>query len=259
MPDENGAVEIEALWQRPDKGLQLLRPPRIGLYASYVPCIEEGWTRYLFDEYGFKYVSLADRDIREGGLSSRFDCIIIPHQEIRQIHRGHNRTHHSPRFAGGLGDVGVDRLRDFAERGGTIIGWDNSASFLVRYLELPAVNPLAKLSHSQFFAPGSLLSIEVDTRHPLGWGMPETAAALFMKGAAYKLDKGTVVATYSERDTLLNGWLIGADKIAGLAALSTIPLGLGQVVLFGFRPHFRAQARGTYKLMFNSVYQSGAS
>ena len=259
MLGENEAVQIEALWERPDKGLQLLRPPRIGLYASYVPCIEEGWTRFLFDEYGFKYVSLADRDIREGGLSSRFDCIIIPHQEIRQIHRGLNRTHHSPHFSGGLGDVGVDKLRDFAERGGTIIGWDNSASFLVRYLDLPAVNPLAKLSHSQFFAPGSLLNIEVDTQHPLGWGMPETAAALFMKGPAHKLDKGTVVATYSERDTLLNGWLIGADKIAGLAALSTIPLGLGQVVLFGFRPHFRAQARGTYKLMFNALYQSGAA
>ena len=259
MSEENGAVQVQPLWERPDKGLQMLRAPRIGLYASYVPCIEEGWTRFLFDEYGFKYVSLADRDIREGGLSSRFDCIIIPHQEIRQIHRGLNRTHHSPHFSGGLGDVGVDRLRDFAERGGTIIGWDNSASFLVRYLELPAVNPLAKLSHSQFFAPGSLLNIEVDTNHPLGWGMPETAAALFMKGPAHKLDKGTVVATYSERDTLLNGWLIGADKIAGLAALSTIPLGLGQVVLFGFRPHFRAQARGTYKLMFNALYQSGAA
>ena len=259
MLGENEEVQIEALWERPDKGLQLLRPPRIGLYASYVPCIEEGWTRFLFDEYGFKYVSLADRDIREGGLSSRFDCIIIPHQEVRQIHRGLNRTHHSPHFSGGLGDVGVDRLRDFAERGGTIIGWDNSASFLVRYLELPAVNPLAKLSHSQFFAPGSLLNIEVDTNHPLGWGMPKTAAALFMNGTAYKLDKGTTVATYSEQDTLLNGWLIGADKIAGLAALSTIPLGLGQVILFGFRPHFRAQARGTYKLMFNSLYQSGAA
>ena len=259
MSEDNGAVQIEALWQRPDESLQLLRAPRIGLYASYVPCIEEGWTRYLFDEYGFKYVSLADRDIREGGLSSRFDCIIIPHQEVRQIHRGLNRTQHSPRFSGGLGDVGVDRLRDFAERGGTIIGWDNSASFLVRYLELPAVNPLAKLSHSQFFAPGSLLNIEVDTKHPLGWGMPETAAALFMKGPAHKLDKGTTVATYSEQDTLLNGWLIGADKIAGLAALSTIPLGLGQVILFGFRPHFRAQARGTYKLMFNALYQSGAA
>ena len=259
MSDENGSVQIEALWQRPSKGLQLLRPPRVGLYASYVPCIEEGWTRFLFDEYGFKYTSLADRDIREGGLSSRFDCIIIPHQEVRQIHRGLNRTQHSPRFSGGLGDVGVDSLRDFAERGGTIIGWDDSASFLARYLDLPIVNPLAKLSHSQFFAPGSLLNIEVDTRHPLGWGMPENAAALFMKGTAYTLEKGTVVATYSEQDTLLSGWLIGADKIAGLAALATVPLGLGQVILFGFRPHFRAQARGTYKLLFNSVYQSGAS
>ena len=259
ISDENGSVQIEALWQRPDEDLQFLRPPRIGLYASYVPCIEEGWTRFLFDEYGFKYTSLVDSDMREGGLASRFDCIIIPHQEIRQIHRGLNRTQHSPRYSGGLGDVGVDRLRDFAERGGTIIGWDNSASFLVRYLELPATNPLAKLSHSQFFAPGSLLNIEVDNRHPLGWGMPETAAAMFMKGAAYTLKKGTTVATYSEQDTILNGWLIGADKIAGLAALVTIPLGLGQVMLFGFRPHFRAQARGTYKLLFNSVYQSGAA
>ena len=81
MSEENGAVQVQPLWERPDKGLQMLRAPRIGLYASYVPCIEEGWTRFLFDEYGFKYVSLADRDIREGGLSSRFDCIIIPHQE----------------------------------------------------------------------------------------------------------------------------------------------------------------------------------
>ncbi len=256
---ENASVQIEALWQRPKEGLQLLRPPRIGLYASYVPSIEEGWTRFLFDQYGFEYTSLADRDIREGGLASRFDCIIIPHQEIRQIHRGLNRTQHSPRYSGGLGDVGVDRLKDFAESGGTIIGWDNSANFLVRYLELPAVNPLAKLPHSQFFAPGSLLNIEVDTRHPLGWGMSETAAAMFMKGSAYELERGTVVATYSEQDTLLDGWLIGADKIAGLAALAIIPLGLGQVILFGFRPHFRAQARGTYKLLFNSIYQSGAA
>ena len=134
-------------------------PPRIGLYASYVPCIEEGWTRFLFDEYGFKYVSLADRDIREGGLSSRFDCIIIPHQEIRQIHRGLNRTHHSPHFSGGLGDVGVDksqglrgtwrndhRMGQLSQLPGSISGASRSQS-AGQAVSLPVLRPRKPSQH----------------------------------------------------------------------------------------------------------------
>ena len=148
-------------------------------------------------------------------------------------------------------------MREFAERGGTIICWDDSARFLTRRLGLAVNNPLARLSHSEFFAPGSLLSIEVDTEHPIGYGMPERAAALFMNGPAYEAADGEAVARFSREDTLLSGWLIGADKIGGLAALAAVPLGLGKVAAFGFRPHFRAQARGTYKLLFNAVYGSG--
>ncbi len=249
-------LDVLPLWRRPDEGLKLMRPPKIGLYSSYVPCIEEGWTRFLFDDYEFRYFSLVDRDVREGGLSGRFDCIIVPHQSIRHIHRGFSSTTHSPRFSGGLGDLGVERLKEFAERGGTLIGWDDSARFLVRHLELPVRNALSSLSPSHFFAPGSLLKIEVDTCNPIGFGMPRSAAALFTNGPAYRAEKSTEVARFSEEDTLLGGWLIGRDKIAGLSALVTIPVGLGRVVLFGFRPHFRAQARGTYKLLFNSVYHS---
>ena len=249
-------ISVEALWHRPSEGLRLMRPPRIGLYASYVPCIEEGWTRFVFDEYGFKYTSLVDSDVREERLDTLFDCVIVPHQLVRQLYRGFSRAHYSSKFAGGLGDRGVAALRQFAERGGTIIAWDDSARFLSRRLELPVSNPLARLTNSEFFAPGSLLSIEVDTDHPLGFGMPDRAAALFMNGPAYRVDKGTVVAKFSSESTLLSGWLIGEKRIKGLSALASIPLGLGKVVLFGFRPHFRAQARGTYKLLFNSIYHS---
>ena len=256
LSGEERGVSVEPIWRRPEEALKLLQPPRIGVYASYVPCIEEGWTRFVFDDYGFEYASLVDGDIREGHLDSRIDCLIVPHQTIRQLHRGFSRAHYSSRFSGGLGDRGVESLREFAERGGTIIGWDESARFLVWRLELAAKNPLARLSHSEFFAPGSLLDISIDTRHPIGYGMPEACAALFMNGPAYEVERGSVVARFRERDTLLSGWLIGADRIAGLAALAEIPLGLGRVILFGFRPHFRAQARGTYKLLFNSVYHS---
>ncbi len=258
MADSAG-LDVEPLRHRPLEKLDLMRPPRIGVYASYVPSIEEGWTRFVFDDYGFSYTSLVDGDIREGRLDSRFDCIIVPHQAVRHLHRGFNRAYYSPRFSGGLGDRGVDGLREFAERGGTIVAWDDSARFLVRQLNLPAANPLGALSHSEFYAPGSLLRISIDTSHPIGFGMPQSAAALFMNGPAYKVVKGVVVASYATEDALLSGWLIGADRIAGLAALAAIPLGLGQVVLFGFRPHFRAQARGTYKLLFNTVYHSAIS
>ncbi len=257
---DGGAVDILQdifpLWERPEDSLELARPPRIGVYSSYVPCIEEGWTRFVLDDYGFPYTSLVDSDIREGNLEARFDCVLIPHQAVRQIHRGFNRAYYASRFSGGLGDRGLQNLREFAERGGTIIAWDDSARLLVRRLQLPATNPLAGISHSDFFAPGSLLRIRIDTGHPLGFGMPETAAALYMNGPAYRLEQGAVVASFSEEDTLLSGWLIGAQHIRGLSALASIPMGMGEFVLFGFRPHFRAQTRGTYKLLFNALYSA---
>ncbi len=256
VADSDSSVDIEALWHRPSEGLKLMRPPRIGLYASYVPCIEEGWTRFVFDQYGFEYTSIVDQDVREERLDTRFDCIIVPHQLVRQLYRGFSRAHYSSKFSGGLGDRGVAALKQFVERGGTIIAWDDSARFLSRRLDLPVSNPLARLTNSEFFAPGSILSIEVDTDHPIGFGMPEHAAALYMNGPAYRVQKGTVIASFSRDDTLLSGWLIGQQRIAGLSALASVPMGLGRAILFGFRPHFRAQARGTYKLLFNSVYHS---
>ena len=249
-------IDVEALWHRPSEGLKLMRPPRIGLYASFVPCIEEGWTRFVFDQYGFEYTSIVDNDVREESLDARFDCIIVPHQLVRQLHRGFSRAHYSSKFSGGLGDRGVAALKQFVERGGTIIAWDDAARFLSRRLELPVSNPLAKLTSSEFFAPGSLLRINVDSCNPIGFGMPEHASALYMNGPAYRVQNGTVVARFSEDETLQSGWLIGQHRIAGLSALASIPYGLGKAVLFGFRPHFRAQARGTYKLLFNSIYHS---
>ncbi len=257
LSDSMGKIDVRPLWRRPSEGLALIEAPRVGVYASYVPCIEEGWTRFVFDEYGFAYESLVDGDMREGRLDARFDCVIVPHQSIRQLHRGFSRSHYASRFSGGLGERGIAGLREFAERGGTIIAWDDSARFVSHRLELGTRNPLARLTHSEFFAPGSLLSINVDTSHPIGFGMPSKAAALYMNGPAYRVENGTAVASYSKIDTLLSGWLIGQRRIAGLAAVASIPLGLGKCVLFGFRPHFRAQARGTYKLLFNAIYHSG--
>jgi len=254
----NAAAKLNVSVTRLDPGIRLpaepLRAPRIGIYRSHVPSTEEGWTRFVLDEYGFDYTSLVDGEVRNGGLAERFDVIVIPHQTVRQIHRGFSSASYAAEFAGGLGDVGAESIRDFASSGGTVVAWDGAARFAIRHMDLPVANALAGLTNTQFFAPGSLLEMHVDAHHPVGYGMPGRAAALFMDGPAFSVGEGSVIAAYSPDAPLLSGLLIGSDNIAGHAAAVSVPYGQGQVILFGFRPHFRAQARGTYKMLFNSLY-----
>ena len=255
---EEQLLTFDAVSELPTVDNHQLRLPRVGIYKSYVPTAEEGWTRFIFEDYGFAYTSLLDEDVKEGGLAERFDSILIPHQSVRHIHRGHDRSSYDPQYSGGLGEKGADNLRDFVQRGGTLIAWDGGARYAIQHLDLPVRNALAGLSHSDFFAPGSLLRVMLDTSHPIVYGMPEQAAAMFVNSPAFDGRKARVVGKYPQHNPLLSGWIVHPEKLYGKSALITVSLGKGEVVLMGFRVHFRAQARGTYKLLFNSLFYSAA-
>ena len=251
------AVESVSDLERPDAERLVMGKPRIGVYKSYVASVEEGWTRYVLDGYGFEYASLLDEEVREGGLRDRFDSVVLPHQMVRHIHRGHRDSYYDPKYSGGLGEKGAERLREFVEQGGTLITWDGSARYAIRHLELPVRNVLADLKRSDFYCPGSLLAVLLDAGHPIAYGMPRLSAVMFYDSPAFDIRRGRVVAKYPLRNPLFSGMLVGPEKLYNRTALASVPLGKGEVVLFGFRPHFRAQARGTYKLLFNALY--GAS
>jgi hypothetical protein len=240
----------------PDTAMYPLRAPGAGVYKSHVPATEEGWTRYVLEEYAFSYESVIDADLRRGSLNDRFDTILIPHQRVRHLHSGHNAAQYPAKYSGGIGEAGIENLRKFVEAGGTLVAWDGAARYVVQHMGLNVSNMLAGLPSSEFFAPGSLLGVLLDTNHPIAYGMPDPAAVMFVNGPAFDVREGRVVGKFPLHNPLRSGWLIGAEKLFGKAALVSVPVGRGEVILVGFRMHFRAQARGTYKILFNSLFYS---
>jgi hypothetical protein len=247
----------------------LLRRPRVGLYQSWVASMDEGWTRYVFErELEIPYTTLHDADVRAGALRARFDVIVLPDQNTRQITRGHAGETVPPEYRGGLGDAGVAALREFVEAGGTVVALDSAADAAVSLFELPVTNALAAVTtttdeasadhatsgRSEFYSPGALLEARVDVANPLGHGLPERLPIWFESSPAFEAREGRVVARYGDEDPLLSGWLLGGALLRGRAALVDVPKGRGRVVLFGFRPQYRAQSWGTYPALVNALY-----
>src|SRR6185503_16027711 len=46
----------------------LTRVPRVGLYKSWTASMDEGWTRWVMDDFKLPYVSLGDSAVRAGSL-----------------------------------------------------------------------------------------------------------------------------------------------------------------------------------------------
>jgi len=236
-----------------------LRRPRVGLYRSWVPSMDEGWTRFVFEkEMGVAYQELHDREVRAGRLRERFDAIVLPDQAPVSLLNGHAPGSMPEEYTGGLGSEGVAALRAFVEAGGTLVALDSATGFAIDQLQLPVRNALAGVEPTVFFCPGSILAARADAVHPLAHGLPETTPVWFEGSPAFEVETGSVVLRYEAEDPLLSGWLLGGERLRGKAALAEVPLGKGRVVLFGFRPQYRAQSRVTYAALLNALYLSAA-
>lgn len=237
---------------------------RLGVYRPNVSSMDEGWARWVLEDFGLEYTTITTTDVKQGGLREKFDCILMPHIAAKDIRDGQpekNRAGNKnlPEYVGGLGLQGMDALRSFANDGGTIVGIDAGTEALMQDLALPVSNALAKYKNDEFYCPGSLVRVVIDTHHPLGYGLPRDLPVLFMNSVAFDIGGNDVtsVAQYPGSDPLLSGWILGSKHLERKHALVDVRFGDGSVVLVGFRPYFRAQTRGTYRVLFNAIMRSG--
>jgi hypothetical protein len=229
---------------------------RIAIYkSSRAGNMDEGWTRYVFDTFNVPYQSVSETALAEASPRAKFDVVVLPSEQTRATPDGE-----APEPQRGLGDVAWKNLGRFVEEGGNLICFDGSCGQLIRQFKLPLRNALEGIRSSDFYCPGSILRIEVDTAHPIARTMSQNTDAYFINSSAFEVTDGgkvQVIARYAKQDVLRSGWLRGEDKIKDKVALVEVTMGKGRIVLFGFRPQHRGQTWGTFPFIWNAINLGG--
>lgn len=261
-------------------GATQIKPLRIALYKSYIPSMDEGWTRFLLEQYGFPVKNVENKEVKAGNLNAAWDVIILPDSSREAIVDGRPTREGyfeelPPEYTGGIGKEGVRALRDFVEKGGTLITLARAADVLTGdEFNLPVRNILAGssterrgVSTAEFNIPGSLLRVYLDTAHPVASGLPTEVAGFFDGPVAFQTSapgpdvQRSVIAWYPEdaKDILISGYAHGAERLERKAAAVSFNKGKGKIVMFGFRVQHRAQTEGTFLMLFNAIYWAAAS
>ncbi len=250
-----------------------VKPVRVGLYKPWIANMDEGWTRFLLERYGFAFQNLENAALKDGSYRGKVDAILLPSMQSSLIEKGEPGSAEARRFweplpppyAGGIGTAGGDKLKKWVEDGGVLVALDAATEYAIDLFGLPVRNVLDNVSEEQFHAPGSMFRIRMDTEHPLSYGMSAEEVAYFADSPAFQTSppdarfERRVVATYpgDAVDILVSGYLKGGERLENKAAVVEYKVGKGRIVLIGFRPQHRAQPHRTFKLLWNALYLGG--
>lgn len=253
---------------------RMSKAPRVALYKPWTASMDEGWTRWLFDTQGVPYVNATDSLIKRGNLRAAFDVLIIPDLSLREARDGLAERAAPTQYAGGLGAVGMKAIGDFVAAGGVLMTFDKGSELALEAVPGLPVRRIAPglrgrggdeastaPSGSNVVAPGSILRTLSSRGHRLTMGMPDTVPVYFTNSTAFDVAQDANVEVplrypSEEGSLLMSGYLAGGSALAGKAAAVDIPAGAGRVVMFGFRPQYRGQSWGTFKLVYNAILTS---
>jgi hypothetical protein len=258
---ESMVQELGLRAERGDPSGDVVRRPRIGLFRPWQASMDEGWTRWLLEAYGFDPISVRNVDVRNGRLDERFDVLVLASMGARTIVDGYPVGSVPERYAGGIGAEGIRALDAFVREGGTLLCMNASSDFAIEALDLPVENVVAGFGSDSFSASGSILEVITDPVHPVMAGMPSRAKVFFSRSPVFTVTEGfegvPLAKHLAEGSPLRSGFLEGADHLHGYAAALDVQHGDGHVILLGFQPQWRGQPFGTFRVLFNAVLYQG--
>ena len=261
-------------------GATRLSAPRIGLVDRYGGSMPSGWTRFILERFDFPFEVVYPQQLDAGNLRSKYDVLIFVDGMIpaRDGGRGGfgggspDASNIPAEYRSHLGNVTVAKtvpaLKTFAEQGGTILTI-GSSTVLGEHFGLPISNHLVQrtptgeekeLTNEQYYVPGSLLEVRVDSTNPIAQGMGSTAIVMFDNSPVYRLAPDAAlrgvrpVAWFDTAEPLRSGWAWGQSYLEGGVAMAEASIGRGRLVMYGPEILFRAQPHGTFKLLFNGIY-----
>ena len=237
---------------------ELVKRPRLGMFLATQ--MDHGWTRWVLEQYGFEAAPITAADLQAGGLRSRIDVLILT-DDAAVLAGVSGPGSPAPPGTAPPAQPGsharVIALDQFVRDGGTLVCFNRASQFAISQLKLPVENAVAGVNRREFTASGSLLRVNVEATHRVMAGMPNEAAIYFDASPVFTTMpefKGTILARYADSGSpLLSGFILGDKHLHGRAAAVEVEHGSGRIILFGFRPQWRGQPFGTFKVIFNAA------
>ncbi|AQG79284.1 M14 family metallopeptidase [Spirosoma montaniterrae] len=280
---------VTGVSKKPAGSMVKVAPMRIALWDTYGGSMPSGWVRWLMEQYHFPMKVIYPQEIDGGDLRKKYDAIVFVTRAIppvgggdediwRAMEREPKEENTPAEYRPWLGkitpDKSIPQLKTFLEAGGTIITIGSSTN-LAYHLKLPVKSALTEMTASgqekplpgeKYYIPGSVLQVQIDSTQQATWGLPSRTDVYFDASPVFKLApdaiaKGSIMplAWFGSEKPLRSGWAWGQSYLQGGVAAFMAPVGAGKFYAFGPEITFRAQAHGTFKLLFNQLYNTGRS
>ena len=238
-----------------------IKAPRVGLYQSWTASMDEGWTRWVLEQWEFAPKTLHNADVKAGKLRQQFDVIVLADQQPRDILNGNESSATRPEYRGGIGEEGLQALKAFVADGGTLVMLGNSTELAIQKWPIPVRNLKPGFTRDQHFAPGTIVRVQVDTASALGFGLPAGDVRLLQQQPVLRPRRRLRVAEGVGRRPLpehrhrrRRAGSRGRNSWRDAPPSCRWTWDPGRLVLFGLRPQHRAQTHATFPLLFNALY-----
>lgn len=244
--------------------------PRIGLYAPWTGSMDEGWARWLFDEFSVPYLRIRNEMLRAGQLRNLLDVLVLPSVSGRTLSNGRRSGTVPELYSGGLDPEGAVAIEEFVRAGGRVVALGSASAWAVDLFDLPLKD--AARENREFACPGSVLrgipqvsswtaglpqSVPLFFSRSMAWAPVEEKSSpgtqARVRGAAGQVGEPEYLLRYASKRLLLSGWIQAEEAIAGSGAWVRVPVGEGDVHLFGFRPQYRSWSQACFGLLFRSM------